>query len=234
MNVALYARVSTDKCEVSGCGKKPALHPACGHEFRGQDPEVQLRELRDWAAANKHAIVEEYVDRGVSGTKASRPQLDRLMADATKGLRDIQVVAVLRLDRFGRSVQHLHVAVGKLLDAKVEFIGVKSGFDLTTPMGKLLFGILAEFAEFERNVIAERTREGLKLARAECAICGKEAAAHRTTTDHEFRGSIPGRKIDPAKGPSKTTRWRQKIGARALTAVLALAFVVIRAGKLLG
>lgn len=195
MNVALYARVSTDKCEV--CGKNPASHsPAGSHLFRGQDPEVQLLELRAWCAAQKHAIVEEYVDRGVSGTKASRPQLDRLMADSTKGLRDIQVVAVLRLDRFGRSVQHLHVAVGKLLAAKVEFISVKDGFDLTTPMGKLLFGILATFAEFERNVIAERTKDGLKKARID--------------------GHIPGRKIDPARGPSKTTKWRRGIGARAL------------------
>jgi DNA invertase Pin-like site-specific DNA recombinase len=214
MNVALYARVSTDTCEVSGCGKKPALHPNIGHDFRGQDPEVQLLELRAWCAAQKHTIIEEYVDRGISGTKASRPQLDRLMADATKGLRDIQVVAVLRLDRFGRSVQHLHVAVGKLLAAKVEFISVKDGFDLTTPMGKLLFGILATFAEFERNVIAERTKDGLKKARVE--------------------GHIPGRKIDPAKGPSKTTAWRQRIGARALAAVMACALLVVRYGKLLG
>jgi DNA invertase Pin-like site-specific DNA recombinase len=215
VNVALYARVSTDKCEL--CGKNPASHiiagqpgdksdrpsqtglgsaPPATHPFRGQDPEVQLLELRAWCAAQKHTIVEEYVDRGVSGTKASRPQLDRLMADATKGLRDIQVVAVLRLDRFGRSVQHLHVAVGKLLNAKVEFISVKDGFDLTTPMGKLLFGILATFAEFERNVIAERTKDGLKKARVD--------------------GHIPGRKIDPAKGPSRTTVWRRNIGARAL------------------
>jgi DNA invertase Pin-like site-specific DNA recombinase len=207
MNVALYARVSTDKCEL--CGKNPSSHNSSSpHQFRGQDPEVQLLELRAWCAAQKHTIVEEYVDRGVSGTKASRPQLDRLMADATKGLRDIQVVAVLRLDRFGRSVQHLHVAVGKLLAAKVEFISVKDGFDLTTPMGKLLFGILATFAEFERNVIAERTKDGLKKARTE--------------------GHIPGRKIDPAKGPSRTTRWRQGIGARALAGLAAVACIIVR------
>jgi DNA invertase Pin-like site-specific DNA recombinase len=207
MRLALYARVSTDKCEI--CGKNPAAHPAShAHQFRGQDPEVQLRELRDWSTANKHTIVEEYVDRGVSGTKASRPQLDRLMADATKGLRDIQVVAVLRLDRFGRSVQHLHVAVGRLLDAKVEFISIKDGFDLTTPMGKLLFGILSTFAEFERNVIAERTKDGLKKARAE--------------------GHRGGRRIDPEKGPSRTTIWRRHIGARALAMLLITAGFVAR------
>jgi DNA invertase Pin-like site-specific DNA recombinase len=180
MNVALYARVSTDKCEI--CGKNPASHPASGHQFRGQDPEVQLLELRAWCAFQKHTILEEYVDRGVSGSKDSRPQLNRLMADATKGLRNVDVVVVVRLDRFGRSVQHLHTAVGKLLASDVMFVSVKEGFDLTNPTGKLLFGLLANFAEFERNVIAERTKDGLKKARAE--------------------GHIPGRKIDPVKGPS--------------------------------
>lgn len=69
MNLALYARVSTDKCQV--CGKKPSFHPQCGHEFRGQDPEVQLMELREWCEANGHKIVEVYVDRGLSGKKVS-------------------------------------------------------------------------------------------------------------------------------------------------------------------
>jgi DNA invertase Pin-like site-specific DNA recombinase len=199
MKVALYARVSTDKCEI--CSKNPASHPSnafpgAGHSFRGQDPEVQLIVLREWCLAQKHTIVREYVDRGVSGTKDSRPALDQLMADACKGLRDIEVVCVLRLDRFGRSVQHLHKTVGELLAAKVDFVSVKDNFDLTTPMGKLLFGILALFAEFERNVIAERTKDGLKKVRLE--------------------GHIPGRKIDPAKGPSRTTAWRLSIGARKL------------------
>ena len=217
MNVAIYARVSTDKCEI--CGKNPASHPlnafpGAGHPFRGQDPEVQLRELRAWCAAQNHTIVREYVDRGVSGSKASRPQLDQLMADACKGLRDIEVVCVLRLDRFGRSVQHLHKAVGDLLAAKVDFVSVKDNFDLTTPMGKLLFGILAVFAEFEKNVIAERTKDGLKKARAD--------------------GHIPGRKIDPAKGPSKTTAWRQRIGSRALAVLIVCALLVVRLSKVAG
>ncbi|HZW05378.1 MAG TPA: recombinase family protein [Candidatus Nitrosotalea sp.] len=168
MKLALYARVSK-------------LH---GH----QDPEVQLRELRAWCVSQKHQIVAEYVDRGVSGAKASRPQLDRLMRDATKGLRDIDTVLVWRLDRFGRSLQHLQNAIATLRDAKVGFISLKEGFDLTTPMGKAFFGMLGVFAEFERDVIAERIRAGLRNAKA--------------------KGHLPGRKIDPKKGPSRTTRWR--------------------------
>lgn len=169
MKVALYARVSK-------------LH---SH----QDPEVQLRELREWAKLHSHAIVAEYVDRGVSGAKASRPQLDRLMRDATKGLRDFEAVVVWRLDRFGRSLQHLQNAIALLRDAKVGFISLKEGFDLTTPMGKAFFGMLGVFAEFERDVIAERIRAGLRSAKA--------------------KGHVPGPKIDPAKGPSRMTLWRR-------------------------
>ena len=169
MKVALYARVSK-------------LH---GH----QDPEVQLRELRAWCAKEQHTIAAEYVDHGVSGAKASRPQLDRLMRDATRGLRDIDAVLVWRLDRFGRSLQHLQNAIALLRDAKVGFVSLKEGFDLTTPMGKAFFGMLGVFAEFERDVIAERIRAGLKNAKA--------------------KGHVPGRKIDPKKGPSRTTLWRR-------------------------
>lgn len=168
MNVALYARVSK-------------LHS-------DQDPEVQLRELRAWCESKKHKIVAEYVDR-ISGAKTSRPQLDQLMRDAIKGLRDIDAVVVWRLDRFGRSLQHLQNAIASLKDAKVAFVSLKEGFDLTTPMGKAFFGMLGVFAEFERDVIAERIRAGLKHARA--------------------KGVLPGRKIDPRKGPSRTTLWRR-------------------------
>lgn len=174
MKLALYARVS----------KGLQSH---------QDPEVQLRDLRAWCVAHSHTISAEYVDRGVSGAKKSRPQLDKLMRDATKGLQDIDAVLVWRLDRFGRSLQHLQNAIAILKDAKVGFISLKEGFDLTTPMGKAFFGMLGVFAEFERDVIAERIRAGLRNARA--------------------KGVVLGRKIDPERGPSRTTQWRRRKSA---------------------
>lgn len=154
---------------------------------------MQLRELREWCAIQKHKIVVEYVDHGISGTKKSRPQLNRLMKDATKGLQDFEAVVVWRLDRFGRSLRHLLEAVTELQEAGVSFISQKDGFDLTTSIGKLMFQLLGAFAEFERNVIAERVKAGLKNAKA--------------------KGHLPGPKIDPKKGPSRTTRWRQRKAA---------------------
>jgi len=175
LKIALYARVSKVGATVK------------------QDPEVQLGEMRSWAEKQGHKVTAEYVDRGVSGAKASRPNLNRLMKDAKQGLRDIEAVVVWRLDRFGRSLQHLQNAIAELRDAKICFISIKEGFDLSTPMGKAFFGMLGVFAEFERDVIAERIRAGLKAARA--------------------KGRRPGRKIDPKLGPSRTTLWRQQKSA---------------------
>jgi DNA invertase Pin-like site-specific DNA recombinase len=177
MRLALYARVS-----------KPQRGQLTEVQAKEQNPEVQLRELREWCQRNGHTISLEYVER-LSGKNTKRPQLLKLMRDATKGLRDIEGVLVWRLDRFGRSVRDLHNLIAELDEAKIAFICLKDGFDLTTSGGRAMFGMLAVFAEFERNVIAERTKAGLALARSE--------------------GRLPGRKIDPKRGPSRTTIWRQ-------------------------
>lgn len=84
MRVALYARTST--------------------RDKGQDPELQLEDLRRLAGQRGWTVAQTYVDHGVSGVKASRPALDRLMADARAG--KFKVVAVWRFDRFARSTQH--------------------------------------------------------------------------------------------------------------------------------
>jgi DNA invertase Pin-like site-specific DNA recombinase len=190
MKVAIYARVSTDKCEI--CGKKPALHPGLGHEFRGQDPEVQLRELREWCAAHNHSIVGEYVDRGLSGKKGVvRPELNRLLEHAEKGHRDFAGVLVWRLSRFGRSFPDLIANVAKLSEAKIDFLSKQESFQLDTTMGRFAFRIMCAAVEMEREVISENTRAGMKLARSQ--------------------GRIPGPKIDPKKGPSRWTERRRRL-----------------------
>ena len=98
------------------------------------DLQPQLRELREWCQTQKHTVEVEYVDRGISGTKKSRPELDKLMRDATKGLRDFKSIVVWRLSRFGRSTQHLHALISDLREAGVGFISKQEGFDLNTSM----------------------------------------------------------------------------------------------------
>jgi DNA invertase Pin-like site-specific DNA recombinase len=84
MNAAVYARVSTTN---------------------GQDPEMQVRELREYFHRRGWTVVMEYVDAGISGTREKRPELDRLLADAHH--RRVDAVVVWRFDRFARSVSHL-------------------------------------------------------------------------------------------------------------------------------
>jgi site-specific DNA recombinase len=194
MNVALYARVSKNCLK---CGKLPEQHKTPEHPYEGQNPEVQLRELRDWCRRQDHVIEVEYVDR-LSGKDTKRPELQKLMGDACKGLRNFKAVIVWKLDRFGRSQRDLLNLVEELQSLEISFISYSENFDLTTIMGKAMFGLLAVFAEMERNNISERTKAGLAFARAE--------------------GRRPGRRIDPAKGPSRTTLFRQRIGARSLAA----------------
>lgn len=186
MKLALYARVSKNCLK---CGKVPEQHKGLNHEYEGQNPEVQLRILRAWCDQRGHQIVLEYVDR-LSGKNTKRPELQKLMSDATKGHRDIDAVLVWKIDRFGRSQRDLINLVEELQNAKIAFISLTENFDLTTTTGKAMFGMLCVFAEMERNNISERTKAGLAHARS--------------------LGHIPGPKIDPGKGPSRWTLNRRR------------------------
>lgn len=156
IRVALYSRVSTN---------------------HGQDPEMQLRELREYADRRGWSVVEEYIDRGVSGAKASRPALNRLMADAQ--CRKIDTVLVWKLDRFGRSLRHLVNAIAELESLGVAFVSLRDNLDLTTPSGRLMFQIIGAMAEFERSLIQERVRAGLRNAKAK----GKKLGRPRVFVD---------------------------------------------------
>jgi DNA invertase Pin-like site-specific DNA recombinase len=171
--VALYARVSTN-----------------GH---GQDPEMQLRELHEYADRRGWPVVDEYIDRGVSGAKASRPALNRLMADAQR--RKIDTVLVWKLDRFGRSLRHLVNAIAELEVLGVAFVSLRDNLDLTTPSGRLMFQIIGAMAEFERSLIQERVRAGLRNAKAK----GKKLGRPRVYVDES--------KIEALRGSGAS--WRE-------------------------
>jgi DNA invertase Pin-like site-specific DNA recombinase len=154
--VALYSRVST---------------------HHGQDPELQLRELREYAQARGLTIIQEYTDVGFSGSKDSRPALNQLMADARR--RRFDSVLVWKLDRFGRSLRHLVNALAELEAIGVAFVSFRDNLDLSTPSGRLMFQIIGAMAEFERSLIQERVKAGLRNARAK----GKKLGRPRTAID---------------------------------------------------
>ena len=154
--VALYARVST---------------------LNGQDPGMQLSELREYTSRRGWTITSEYVDQGVSGSKESRPELNQLMTDAHR--RQFDAVLVWKIDRFGRSLKHLVNALADLCAYGVAFISFRDNLDLSTPSGRLMFQIIGAMAEFERSLIQERVRAGLRNARAK----GKKFGRPRAVVD---------------------------------------------------
>src|SRR5438874_9641557 len=123
---------------------------------------MQLVELREYAARRGWHVIGEYVDRA-SGIKESRPALNRLMTDARR--RKFDMIAVWKIDRFGRSLKHLVNALAELEAVGVAFVSLRDNLDLSTPAGRLMFQIIAAMAEFERALIQERVRAGLRNAR---------------------------------------------------------------------
>jgi len=115
--------------------------------------------LREYCERRRWTITNEFADVGVSGSKDSRPQLNKLMAGA-KQLR-FDAVLVWKLDRFGRSLKHLVSALGESEALGIAFVSLRDSFDLTTPAGRLMFNMVASFAEFERDLIRERVRAGI-------------------------------------------------------------------------
>src|SRR5271166_6701663 len=135
---------------------------------------MQLVELREYAGRRGWQIVEEFTDQGVSGCKESRPALNRLMADACR--RRFDAVLVWKIDRFGRSLKHLVNALAELAALGVSFISLRDNLDLSTPSGRLMFQIIGAMAEFERALIQERVRAGLRNARAKGRKFGRPRA----------------------------------------------------------
>ena len=157
MNAAIYARVSTSN--------------------NGQDPEVQLRELREYVSRRGWKLAGEYMDVGMSGAKEKRPELNRLMADAQR--RKFDAVVVWKFDRFARSVSHLLRALETFKALGIEFVSLSEQVDTSTPTGKMVFTVLGAVAELERSLIAERVKAGLRNAKAK----GKKLGGPRVAVD---------------------------------------------------
>jgi DNA invertase Pin-like site-specific DNA recombinase len=127
-----------------------------------QTPDAQIRELRIYAEQRDFDVVEEFVDTA-SGATRSRPELDRMIAVVRK--RKVDVVLVWAFDRFARSTSHLATTLEEFQALGVDFVSYNQQIDTTTPAGKLTFHVLAAIAEFEREMIRERVRSGMAVAK---------------------------------------------------------------------
>jgi DNA invertase Pin-like site-specific DNA recombinase len=139
---------------------------------------AQLEELRCYCERRQLQIIGEYTDEGISGSKESRPALNRLLADAR--LRRFDCVLVYRYDRFARSLRQLVNALAEFDSLGIHFISLHEGIDTSTPNGRLVFGIFASIAEFERSLIAERVRSGQNAARKRGVRFGRPCVAADT------------------------------------------------------
>jgi len=138
MKVAIYARVSTEQ----------------------QDLKSQIDLCKLACERMQHEVYKIYADDGISGVKTSRPAFNEMLEDMRK--YRFHAVMVTKLDRIGRSLQHLLSLFNEFNRKGVHFIAVTQNIDTTTSAGKLQMQIMGAFAEFERNIISERTKEALK------------------------------------------------------------------------
>jgi DNA invertase Pin-like site-specific DNA recombinase len=172
-SIALYARVST---------------------LNGQNPEMQLAELREYAQRRGWATAAEYVDLGVSGARESRPEFNRMMADAHACAFD--AIACWKLDRMGRSLKHLVNTLADLQAYGVAFISLRDNLDLSTPSGRLMFHVVAAMAEFEQALIRERVSAGIQAARNRGQRIGRPRAYVNPSKVRELReADVPWRVI---------------------------------------
>lgn len=139
MKIAIYARVSTEE----------------------QNADKQTDICQEWADRNGHEVFKVYQDV-ISGAKESRPSFNALLEDMRH--YKFRAIVVTKLDRLGRSLQHLISLLDEFKSKGVEFVAVTQNIDTSSPAGRLQWQIMGAFAEFEREIIRERTKEGLRKA----------------------------------------------------------------------
>ena len=173
--IAVYGRVSTD-----------------AQSYASQLREVRAYVRRRWPKAE----VTEYLDK-TSGARFSREGLDVMMAEVRQGRVD--VLAVYKLDRLGRSLQHLAQLIGEFEAHGTALVATSQGIDTSesNPAGRLQMHVLAAVAEFERSVIRERINAGLAAARERGTILGRPRTLHQHTSAVAklSRRGLSGRKI---------------------------------------
>src|SRR5262245_18886880 len=197
---ALYVRVSTD----------------------AQTVENQIRELRQVARRRGWDVVEVYNDAGISGAKGrnGRPGLDSVLKDASR--RKFDVVMAWAIDRLGRSLSDLLDTIQRLEACGVDLYLDQQAIDTTTPMGKLVFQVTGAFAEFERTMIRQRIKAGLKRAVAQGVKLGRPKID--SETERKVRKQIRLEQSDPATWIAWD--YAGRVGALAVLGAIPSALIV--------
>ena len=165
-----------------------------------QDLQLQLKALSD------AGCTEIFKDHGQSGSKRSRPELDRCLASLKTG----DTLIVWKLDRLARSLTHLLELMTNFQSAGINIRSLTEAFDTTTPHGRLIFSVCGAFAEFERSLIIERTNAGLAIAKSKGAKFGapKVQPDKIDAVSELIENGYTKRKACQAVGIGETTYWR--------------------------
>ncbi len=142
--------------------KITALYARTSTLMQASGLDAQIRALRRYCSANEISDYVIYEDDGISGTKASRPALDRMMKDVKEG--KIEKVIVYSFSRYARSTTHLLQALETFKSLGVAFVSTTENLDTNTPLGVAIFSIISSISQLERDLISERVRNGLKAA----------------------------------------------------------------------
>ena len=184
---AIYVRVSTEE----------------------QTVQQQLDTLRSWAEGRGFEICGEFRDEGVSGRKAKRPALERLLRACRNG--EVDIVGVVALDRLGRSLQHLLEILQEFQALGVDLYLRREGVDTSTPAGKLFTQLCGAFAEYESNILSERVRAGMERARRQGRHLGRPpriTARKRERILELVRSGMPKVEVAKETGISRASLYR--------------------------
>ena len=164
---------------------------------------MQLSTMRDYARKREWAVALEIKDVG-SGA-ALRQKREELLSAARR--REVDVIIVWRLDRWGRSLVDLVTTLQELSSLKVGFVSLTEALDLTTPGGRALAGMLAVFAEFERDILRDRVKAGIAQARKEGRRHGRplSVAVHKPQIKKLFGKGVSKREIAKRLKISRTS-----------------------------
>jgi len=186
--------------------KRAAIYARVSTFDKGQDPETQLVQLREYAERRGFDLVREFVDYA-TGTSEQREEYQEMLDQVRK--RKIDVVLVWRYDRFARSTQALVNALKEFQVLGVDFVSYQENIDTTTPQGEMVFHIMASLAQFESSLISERVKAGMARAKAQGKHISRPplAGSIRTQIAELYQQNISINQISKQLGISYGSAW---------------------------
>jgi DNA invertase Pin-like site-specific DNA recombinase len=165
---------------------KVAIYARCSTGEQSLEP--QLRDLREYVRNRGWEQIAEYCDFAESGKNDARPAWNELLTKVRQ--RKVNVIAIAAIDRIGRSLPSLVKALALIVDCDVTLISLRESFDLSTAQGRMLAGLFSVLADYELSLIKERTKAGMRAARAKGKQIGpkKNHLCHHKATELLDRG----------------------------------------------